>query len=113
MMRHPLVPPAERRPGGSLYDGLSVIVSCKAADGVQAGEPGDGGEHDFFALVPAQKPGAAEAVDCPQVFADLGFVMTLVAVSGRLRRPSAPYPRDHKVLISLGCDVMDATWPVR
>src|ERR1700730_3360061 len=102
MVRHPLVPPAERRPGSFPYDGLSVIVSSKAADGVQGGEPRDGGEHDFFALVPAQKPGAAEAADCAQVFADLGFVVTLVAVSGRPRRPPAPYPRDHTVLISPG-----------
>src|SRR5260370_20926980 len=93
MVRHPLVPPAESSPGGFLDDGMLVIVSGEAPDRVQAGEPGDGGEHDFPALAPAQEPGTAEPADCPQMFGDLRFVVTLVSVSGRLRRPSAPYPR--------------------
>jgi hypothetical protein len=45
-------------------------------------------------------PGAAEAIDGPQVLADLGFVVALVIIGGRPWRPSAPYPRDHADLIS-------------
>lgn len=87
IVRDPFVPPAERLPSGILNDGQLVIVSGKAPGSIQAGEPGDGREHDFPAVIPAQKPGPAEAIDRPQVLADLGFVVTLVVVSGRLRRP--------------------------
>src|SRR6476620_9333388 len=54
-MRDPLVPAAQRLPCGFLDDGQFVIVSGKAADGVQAGEERDRGEHDFRAIVPARR----------------------------------------------------------
>ena len=38
MARDPLVPPAERRPGGFPDHGLLAVVSGKAPDRVQAGE---------------------------------------------------------------------------
>lgn len=95
VVRHPLVPPVESPPGGLLDDGMLVIVPGEPPDRVQAGEPGDGGEHGFAAVAPAQEPGTAEPADRPQMFADLRFAVTLVIVSSRLRRPSAPYPRSY------------------
>src|SRR5690242_11712628 len=50
-MRDSLVPVAQRLPCGFLDDGQFVIVSGKAADGVQAGEERDRGEHDLQAIV--------------------------------------------------------------
>ena len=70
-----------------------------AAHRVHAGEPRDGGEHDLLAFIPAEQLGAAEAIDGPQVLADLGFVVMLVVIGGRPRRPSAPYPRKHLILV--------------
>src|SRR6185437_14685480 len=90
-----LVPAAQRLPRGFLDDGQFEIVSSKAADGVQAGEEGDRGEHDLWAIVPAQQTGTAKAADCAQVPADLSFVMTLIVIGGGQRRPSTPYARDH------------------
>src|SRR6185437_13849434 len=94
-MRDPLVPAAQRLPRGLLDDGQFVIVSGKAADGVQAGEERDRGEHDLWAIVPAQQAGTAEATDCAQVPADLSFVVTLIVIGGGQRRQSTPYARDH------------------
>jgi len=48
-----LVPPGERRSASVLDDGQFVVLAREAADGVQVGEPGDGGEGDFAALVTA------------------------------------------------------------
>ena len=99
MVGDPLIPPAERLPGGFLDHGLLVIVSGETPHRVHVGEPRDGGEHHLLALVPAQQPGAAEAIDGLQVLADLGFVVTPLVIGGHPRRPSAPYPRDHADLI--------------
>src|SRR5262245_45988772 len=107
MVGDPVIPPAERLPGGFLDHGPLVVVSGKAPHRGDAGEPRDGGEHDLLALVPAQQPGAAEAIDGPQVLAHLGFVMMLVVIGGRPRRPSAPNPRDH---ISLIPPVLARSW---
>src|SRR5690348_2167165 len=100
MVGDPLIPPAECPPGRFLDHGLLVIVPGETAHRAHAGEPRDGGEQDLLALVPAEQLGAAEAIDALQVRADLGFVMALVVIGGRPRRPSAPYPRDHADLIS-------------
>src|SRR5215475_3408903 len=95
MVRDPFVPAAQRSPGSVLDDGLFVVVSGEAADGVQAGEERDGGEHDLLAILLAQQAGTAESADRTQVLADLGFVMTPIVVGSGQRRPAAPYPRDH------------------
>src|SRR6476646_4994782 len=94
-MRDPLVPAAQRLPCGFLDNGQFVIVSGKAADGVQAGEERDRGEHDLWAIVPAQQAGTAKATDCAQVPPDLSLVVTLIVIGGGQRRPSTPYARDH------------------
>src|SRR6516162_8729432 len=94
-MCDPLVPAAQRLPRGFLDDGQFAIVSGKAADGVQAGEERDRGEHDLLANLPAQQAGTAKAADGLQVPADLSFVMTLIVIGGGQRRPSTPYPCDH------------------
>ncbi|HEY5016788.1 MAG TPA: rhodanese-like domain-containing protein, partial [Streptosporangiaceae bacterium] len=51
---------------------------------------GDGGEHDFLAVLPAQEAGTAEAADGLQMVADLSFVMMLVVIGGARRCPAAP-----------------------
>jgi hypothetical protein len=96
IVRDLLIPPAERLSSGFLEHGLLAIVSGKVTDRVQPREPGNGGERDFPALVSVQQPGAAEAVDRPQVLADLGL-MRLRISSGLLARLP-----DHTDLLLMG-----------
>src|SRR5690242_3344217 len=53
-----LVPVAQGLPGCVLDDGLLVVVSGETADGVQAGEERDGGEHDFLRRADTVRHGA-------------------------------------------------------
>src|SRR5260370_25803772 len=95
MVRHALVPAAQRVPGGVLDDGPLVIVSGEATDGVQAGEERDRGEHDLLAVFLAQQAGAAESADRPQVLAGLAPRIALIVTRAGKRRPAPPYPPEH------------------
>src|SRR2546429_4080808 len=72
-----LVPPGQCPPCGLLDDCQLVIVPGDVADGVQAGEERDGGEHDLLVIIAAQQAGGAAAPGCPPMVLYLGFVMTL------------------------------------
>lgn len=96
----PLVPAAERRPGGLLDHRVLVIVTGEPANRVQVREPGNGREDNFPAFIAAQQLRAAEPAHRLQMGADLGFVVTLVFVSPYLRRPATPNPRDHAFILA-------------
>ena len=60
VVRDALVPAAERRPGGVLDHCPLIVVPGEPANRVQVREPGNGGEDDLPAFVPAQQLSAAE-----------------------------------------------------
>ena len=99
VVRDTLVPAAEGCPGGVLNYRALVVVPREPANRVQVGEPGNGGEGDLPAFVPAQQLGAAEPVHRRQVLANLCLVVTLIVVSPSRWRPPAPNPRDHALLL--------------
>jgi len=101
VVRYALVPAAERRPGRVLDHRPLVVVPGELANRVQVREPGDGGEGDFPAFVPAQQLSAAEPAERLQVLADLSLIVTLVIVSSSRHRPPTPNPRDHVRLLSV------------
>src|ERR1700689_4456007 len=100
MVAPPLVPAGERRPGCLLHDGPVVVVPGEVADSGQVREPGHGGERAFSVLVPSQEMSAADPAERLQVLADFWLVVTLVVPGSFLRRPPAPDPRDHGVIVA-------------
>ena len=71
MVGDPVIPPAQRPAGGLFHDGLLVVLAGEAAHGVDTGEEHDRGEHDLIGGILAQQARATEAIDAPQVPADL------------------------------------------
>src|SRR5712664_4094693 len=59
MVGDAFVPVAQGPAGLCLYDGDLVVIPGKGTDRVQAGEEGDGGEHDLVAIVATKQAGAA------------------------------------------------------
>src|SRR6185312_10849404 len=113
MVGDALVPAAQRRPGRFLHDRPLIVGPGEAADRVEAGEPGDGGERDLAVLVPPQELRAAEPADRPQVLADFALVMPLVVTSPFRGRPAPPDPRDHDLIVSSGVNrgtVVEESW---
>jgi hypothetical protein len=91
----PFIPPAQRPTASFLDEGPLIVLAGEAPDSINTGEERDRGKHDLLSVVLAQQARTAEAVDTLQVTAHLRFIVTLLVFGRGLRRPPAPYPRDH------------------